>query len=63
MNAHILLISADATGSETLKNLVLPGVGHFTILDDTMVSSSDLGNNFFVDAASLGKSRANVSHG
>lgn len=42
-NSHILLVNADATGSETLKNLVLPGVGNIAILDDTMVTADDLG--------------------
>jgi hypothetical protein len=32
--ASVLLIGADGVGSETLKNLVLPGIGSFTILDD-----------------------------
>jgi amyloid beta precursor protein binding protein 1 len=36
----------------------LPGVGSFTIIDDSKVTERDLGNNFFVDAASLGLSRA-----
>lgn len=33
---------------ETMKNLVLPCVGYFKIVDDKNVSSRDLGNNFFV---------------
>ena len=32
MKSNILLINANAVGTETLKNLVLPGVGQFTIL-------------------------------
>lgn len=47
MNSHILLINAVAVGTETLKNLVLPGLGSFTILDDSQVQLSDIGNNFF----------------
>jgi amyloid beta precursor protein binding protein 1 len=34
------------------------GIGSFTIVDDAKVTARDLGNNFFVDAASLGTSRA-----
>jgi amyloid beta precursor protein binding protein 1 len=34
------------------------GIGSFTIIDDAKVTERDLGNNFFVDAESLGKSRA-----
>ncbi|KAK5701580.1 hypothetical protein LTR97_004395 [Elasticomyces elasticus] len=57
---HILLINSGpgVTGVETLKNLVLPGVGQFTILDSTVVSEADLGVNFFLDDTSLGKFRA-----
>lgn len=46
------------TGIETLKNLVLPGVGEFTILDSGIVEEADLGVNFFLEESSLGKYRA-----
>jgi len=52
------LLNASACGSETLKNLVLPGIGAFTIVDGSTVSEADLGNNFFLDANCLGQSRA-----
>ena len=39
----IVSSSADSVGTETLKNLVLPGVGSFTILDDFIVDQHDLG--------------------
>lgn len=45
-------------GVETLKNLVLPGIGGFTIVDPATVTESDLGVNFFLEEESLGKSRA-----
>jgi len=57
-SAHIGVLHGGAVGSETLKNLVLPGIGHFTIIDKAKVSNRDLGNNFFVEIGSLGKSRA-----
>ena len=60
MTSHILLIRADSVGTETLKNLVLPGIGQFTILDDYTVSAHDLGGNFFVTEDSVGKPRAEV---
>lgn len=56
--AHVLLVTANAVGVETLKNLVLPGTGHFTVVDPTIVAEEDLGVNFFLEEASLGKSRA-----
>jgi amyloid beta precursor protein binding protein 1 len=61
MYSHILLIHANGVGSETLKNLVLPGIGNFTILDDYIVNHNDLSNNFFVSSSSVGKPRAEVS--
>ena len=42
------MLGCTSAGTETLKNLVLPGVGSFTIVDDANVSLSDLGNDFFV---------------
>jgi amyloid beta precursor protein binding protein 1 len=62
MNSHILLIHANGVGAETLKNLVLPGIGNFTILDDYIVNHNDLSCNFFVTPAEVGKPRAEVSH-
>ena len=56
--SHVCLINASATGTEILKNLVLPGIGAFTILDSCTVTEEDLGNNFFLERDSLGKSRA-----
>lgn len=42
-----------------LKNLVLPGIGKFTILDPSKVTPEDAGNNFFLEGpSSIGKSRA-----
>lgn len=62
-NANILLVNSGSgvTGVEALKNLVLPGVGDFTILDPTLVSEKDLGVNFFLEESDLGKSRAEAS--
>ncbi|KAG0332286.1 NEDD8-activating enzyme E1 regulatory subunit [Podila horticola] len=57
-SAHILLVNATAVGCEILKNLVLPGIGQYTIVDQGTVTLSDIGSNFFLDQDSLGKSRA-----
>ena len=43
---------------EALKNLVLPGIGKFTIVDEKKVEERDLGNNFFVNEEGLNQSRA-----
>lgn len=59
-DANILLLNSGAgvVGIETLKNLILPGVGQFTIVDEANVRESDLGANFFLAEDGLGKSRA-----
>ncbi|KAF2473966.1 uncharacterized protein BDR25DRAFT_257025 [Lindgomyces ingoldianus] len=58
--SHILLVNSGpgVVGIETLKNLVLPGVGYFTIQDSAVVSEADLGVNFFLEERHLGGSRA-----
>jgi amyloid beta precursor protein binding protein 1 len=60
MSANILLVGADAAGTETLKNLVLPGVGRFSVLDDTIVDADRDGNNFFVHPTDRGLPRAQI---
>lgn len=58
-SSRILLLSASATSTSILKNLVLPGIGHFTILDASNVTPQDAGNNFFLEGPdSIGKNRA-----
>ena len=59
-NAKLLLLNSGpgVVGVEALKNLILPGVGSFTIVDEAVVEESDLGVNFFLEEDSLGKSRA-----
>lgn len=44
--ASICLLNCGPTGSETLKNLVLGGVGSITVIDGSKVDVGDLGNNF-----------------
>lgn len=52
------LLSATSVGAETLKNVVLPGFGKFTVADGEKVTPRDLGNNFFCTLDALGTSRA-----
>ena len=58
--SHVVLLNdgAGVVGIETLKNLVLPGIGNFTIVDGKAVDEEDLGVNFFLSEESLGRSRA-----
>ncbi|KAL8677898.1 MAG: hypothetical protein Q9186_005709 [Xanthomendoza sp. 1 TL-2023] len=60
-DARVLLFnggSPGVVGVEILKNLILPGIGSYTIVDDNIVAENDLGINFFLTDDSLGKSRA-----
>ena len=54
----MLLLNATGAGTETLKNLILPAVGRFTVVDHVNVNERDCGNNFFVTHESIGKARA-----
>ncbi|XP_020794539.1 NEDD8-activating enzyme E1 regulatory subunit [Boleophthalmus pectinirostris] len=60
-SAHVCLINATATGTEILKNLVLPGIGAFTIVDGHTVTGEDIGNNFFLSINHIGKNRAHAA--
>ncbi|KAI9667824.1 MAG: hypothetical protein M1821_000643 [Bathelium mastoideum] len=59
-NAHIVLFNGGSgtVGVETLKNLILPGIGNYTIWDAFTVTEPDLGVNFFLEESSLGRPRA-----
>ncbi|ODV83190.1 hypothetical protein CANARDRAFT_9766 [[Candida] arabinofermentans NRRL YB-2248] len=59
MNSKICLINVTAEATETLKNLVLPGVGEVVIIDhSTRVTEADLSSNFFLLDEDLGQDRA-----
>jgi amyloid beta precursor protein binding protein 1 len=60
-NASICCIGSSAVGCEILKNLVLPGIGGFTIVDKAVVTAEDCGSNFFVSVEEIGKPRAQVT--
>ncbi|RXK39228.1 amyloid beta protein binding protein 1 [Tremella mesenterica] len=53
--ARILLVGCDATGCQALKNLVLPGISHFTILSSNVTTSQDVATNFFLHPTSIGR--------
>ncbi|ETE66509.1 NEDD8-activating enzyme E1 regulatory subunit, partial [Ophiophagus hannah] len=57
-SAHVCVITATATGTEILKNLVLPGIGSFTIIDGNPVTGEDVGNSFFLQRSNIGQNRA-----
>jgi amyloid beta precursor protein binding protein 1 len=57
-SGNICLLGASYTGCETLKNLILPGIGSYMIVDDQIVSESDAGSNFFLTMQDIGSNRA-----
>ncbi|KAJ2720102.1 hypothetical protein GGI07_004814 [Coemansia sp. Benny D115] len=57
-NAHVCVLGSSALASESLKNLALPGIGSFTVVDDALVGEHDTQTNFFVQADDGGKPRA-----
>ncbi|KAF2261093.1 hypothetical protein CC78DRAFT_561959 [Lojkania enalia] len=60
-NANILLVSVKAFANEVAKNLVLAGVGSITLADHEVVTEEDLGAQFFVSEADVGKNRAEAA--
>ncbi|KAJ4730035.1 NEDD8-activating enzyme E1 regulatory subunit [Melia azedarach] len=56
--ASVCLLNCGPTGSETLKNLVLGGIGSITVIDGSKVEVGDLGNNFMLDESCVGQSKA-----
>jgi ubiquitin-like 1-activating enzyme E1 A len=50
-----------ALANEIAKNLVLAGIGSLTIIDHEPVSEADLGAQFFISAADVGKNRAEAA--
>lgn len=53
-SAKVLLIGLGSLGTEVCKNVVLSGLGHLTILDDSVVQEEDLGSQFFVSSEDVG---------
>jgi ubiquitin-like 1-activating enzyme E1 A len=50
-----------ALANEVAKNLVLAGIGSLTIIDHEPVTETDLGAQFFISAADVGKNRAEAA--
>ncbi|KYK71431.1 ThiF family protein [Toxoplasma gondii TgCatPRC2] len=55
--ASVLVLGSSAVAGEVLKNLVLPGIRRFVIIDDAHVTRSDL-HNTMLSPGDLGKARA-----
>jgi amyloid beta precursor protein binding protein 1 len=54
------VLGTSSAVSETLKNLVLPGIGHFTIVDDVVVTHADFGHEFFVTRQDIDRPKCQV---
>ncbi|KAH0484313.1 MAG: hypothetical protein KVP17_001321 [Porospora cf. gigantea B] len=54
----VLCVGANGLAMETLKNLLLPGVGRTLIVDDSIVSEGDLHSNFAFTEEDLGCKRS-----
>jgi ubiquitin-like 1-activating enzyme E1 A len=54
-NAHILLVSLRALGTEISKNLTLAGISSLTIVDDEPVTEEDLGSCYFLRDEDIGQ--------
>eukprot|EP01084_Bolivina_argentea_P205255 350681_1 len=51
----VLIIGLQGTGVETAKNLILTGPKNVTLYDDNKVEIADLGANFYLTEAHVGK--------
>lgn len=57
-HSKVLVLGADCISSEFLKNLILPGIGFFTIVDDKKVTKDHIKLDFFLNSNSLDKDYA-----
>lgn len=60
-NATILVIGLQGTATETIKNIVLAGIGRLIIVDNRKVSEVDLGAGFFFRDEDVGRKRLDCS--
>lgn len=58
--SSVLLLGSSAIAGEVLKNLVLPGIHRFLVVDDALVKLSDLRNSSFFSKQDVGKLRSEV---
>ena len=50
-----MIVCLRGTATETIKNIVLAGIGKLIVADDADVSEEDLGAGFFFQEEDLGK--------
>ena len=59
-NATVLMVNLKGLATETIKNVVLAGIGKLIVLDGGIVSEEDLGAGFFFTDDDVG-SNVNTS--
>ncbi|KAL3905118.1 MAG: hypothetical protein SGARI_004612, partial [Bacillariaceae sp.] len=62
-DTNCILVGASAAGTESLKNLVLPGIGSFCVMDVGVVTQQDVSSNFFLPTEALDKGKAETACG
>ena len=50
-----MVVRLRGVATETIKNIVLAGIGKLVVADDAVVSEEDLGAGFFFQEEDLGK--------
>ena len=59
-HARLLFIGSDCVATESLKSIVLPGIGHVTIADTQIIDEYDTETNFFLEVKDAGKQRGEI---
>jgi molybdopterin/thiamine biosynthesis adenylyltransferase len=59
-NARILALNCDSVACEILKNLVLSGTGFIGVVDNNLITKSDIQENFFINQNDLDKPRGQI---
>lgn len=54
-NATIMVVHLKGVATETIKNIVLAGIGKLVVVDDQTVSEEDLGAGFFFRDEDVGQ--------
>ena len=61
-NAKILIVGLRGTATETMKNIVLAGIGTLIVADGEYVTEEDLGAGFFFRDEDVGEKVGSFSY-
>ncbi|KAG5513880.1 hypothetical protein PMAC_000502 [Pneumocystis sp. 'macacae'] len=56
--SRVCLLQGNAMGAEILKNLILPGIGSYVIVDDGFVTKKEAETTFFLDVNRISETKA-----